>query len=208
MEKSKKTHFGQIVPLEEIPKILQMANSITRITCGCRWAAEKQESRVCYGLSAGPPNWHDGLDLDFFGSPEVSQFEQLTREEAYEAMARDDENGMVHSIWTFHTPFLGAICNCDGQYCLAMRSTIGQKMPVMFRAEYVAGLDESKCPGCKACFDSCQFDAIEYHGKKVPVTIDASKCYGCGVCRSVCPNGAISLSDRSQHPVGKYYWTL
>ena len=206
MESSKKSHFGQIIPLEEIPQILEMSNSITRVTCGCRWAAEKQESRVCYGISSGPPHWYDGLDMDFFGSPDVSQLEHLTREEAYRAMAEDDKNGMVHSLWTFHTPFIGAICNCDGRYCLAMRSSVGQKLPVMFRAEYLAEADKDLCNGCKACLDQCQFNAIEYHGKKVPVTIDAKKCFGCGVCRTACQQDAISLIDRSQHPVAQYLW--
>jgi heterodisulfide reductase subunit A-like polyferredoxin len=76
----------------------------------------------------------------------------------------------------------------------------------MFRAEYVAEVVDDKCPGCKACIDTCEFKAIEYQGKKKPVTIDAKKCYGCGVCRSACTQGAISLTDRSTHPVGKYLW--
>ena len=206
MESSKRSHFGQIIPVEEIPKILDLATSIVRVTCGCRWAAEKRESRTCYGLSAGPPDWYDGLDMEFFGSPDVSQLEHLTKEEAYQAMAEDDKNGMVHSLWTFHTPFIGAICNCDGRYCLAMRSSLGQKMPSMFRAEYIAEVIEEKCPGCKACVDKCQFNAIEYYGKKMPISIDAKKCYGCGVCRSACTQDAISLIDRSKHPLGQYLW--
>ncbi|UCF65268.1 MAG: 4Fe-4S binding protein [bacterium] len=206
MERSKKSHFGQIIPIGEIPKILRMARSIVRVSCGCRWAAEKKESRTCYGLSAGPPDWYEGMDLEFFGSPDVSRFEQLTREEAYHAMVEDDREGMVHSLWTFHTPFIGAICNCDGRYCLAMRSTVGQKIPSMFRAEFIAEVDDKNCPGCKACVARCQFRAIDYHGKKNPVTIDAKKCFGCGVCQAACPQEAISLVDRSRHPVGQYYW--
>ena len=206
MERSKKAHFGQILPLEEIPKVLERTNSIVRVTCGCRWAAEKKQSRTCYGLSAGPPDWYEDMGLEFFGSPDVSRLEQLTPEEAYQAMIEDDKAGMVHSLWTFHTPFIGAICNCDGSYCLAMRSSVGQKISSMFRAEYIAEVQEDKCPGCKACVDTCQFNAIEYRGKKKPVTIDANRCFGCGVCRSACTQGAINLTDRSTHPVGKYLW--
>ena len=206
MERGKRTHFGQIVPIEEIPQVLNMVNSIVRVTCGCRWAAERQESRTCYGLSAGPPDWYEDMDLEFFGSPDVASLEKLTAEEAYQAMLEDDKAGMVHSLWTFHTPFIGAICNCDGRYCLAMRSTVGQKIPSMFRAEYIAEVEEEKCPGCKACLELCQFNAIEYHGKKIPVTIDAEKCFGCGVCRAKCPQDAITLTDRLGHPVGQYLW--
>jgi ferredoxin len=206
MKRMKKSHFGQIIPIEEIPEILAMANSIIRVACGCGWAAEKKEIRSCYGLNAGPPDWYDDIDVEFFGSPDVSQMEQLTVDEAYKAMREDDKNGMVHSIWTFHTPFIGAICNCDGRYCLGMRSSVGQKIPSMFRAEYIAEVDNEKCSGCRACVEVCQFNAIGYHGKKVPVTIDAQKCYGCGVCRAKCPTEAIILEDRSLHPVGKHLW--
>lgn len=205
-ERQKISHFGQIIPIEEIPKMLSMANTITRITCGCQWAAEKKESRTCYGLSVGPPHWFDQLDFDFFGSPDLASFETLTRQEAYDAMLENDRQGMVHSLWTFETPFIGAICNCNSRYCLAMRSTVGLKIPVMFRAEYIAALDETLCSGCKACIKKCQFDAIQYNGKKKPVTIDPVKCYGCGVCRASCPDEAICLEPREKHPTASQLW--
>ena len=204
--RSKIHHFGQVIPLEEISKILDITNNIVRVTCGCRWAFEKKESRTCYGLSVGPPHWYDLLDIDFFGSPEISQLEILTKEDALTAMAEAEQQGMMHSLWTFETPFIGAICNCDNRYCLAMRVTLGQKMPVMFRAEFVATVSADSCKGCKACVEKCQFKAIDYHGKKKPVTIDATKCYGCGVCRAFCPEDAISLVEREKHPVAGQFW--
>jgi heterodisulfide reductase subunit A-like polyferredoxin len=76
----------------------------------------------------------------------------------------------------------------------------------MFRAEYIAGLDETSCSGCKACIRKCQFDAIQYNGKKNPVTIDPVKCYGCGVCRTSCPEEAIYLESREKHPTGSQLW--
>jgi MinD superfamily P-loop ATPase len=87
-----------------------------------------------------------------------------------------------------------------------MRSTVGQKIPSMFRAEYIAEVVEEKCSGCQACVEVCKFQAIQYHGKKAPVTIDGQKCFGCGVCRAKCPMEAIYLEDRSSHPVGQYLW--
>jgi ferredoxin len=206
VQQSKIHHFGQVIPLEEISKILDITTSIVRVNCGCRWAAEKKESRTCYGLSIGPPHWYELLDIDFFGSPEISQLENLTKEEALTAMADAEREGMMHSLWTVETPFIGAICNCDERYCLAMRSSLGQKMPVMFRAEYVAVVSNDSCKGCKACVEKCQFNAINYQGKKKPVTIDAAKCFGCGVCRAFCPEDAISLLERENHPVAGQFW--
>ncbi len=206
VRQNQKSHFGQLIPIEEIPEILKMTNSITRVTCGCRWAVEKKESRVCYGLSTGPPHWYDELDMNFFGSPDVSRLEHLSREDALEAMTENDRKGMVHSLWTFETPFIGAICNCDGRYCLAMRTTRGMKIPSMFRAEYVAEIDQDTCDGCEACRKRCPFQAVHSPGKHISCTIDPSLCYGCGVCRAICPRSAIRLQARASHPVAREIW--
>lgn len=204
---SKIYHFGQVIPLEEISKILDITYTIVRVNCGCRWATEKKESRTCFGLSVGPPHWFDQLDVDFFGTPDVARLETLTKREAYDAIAETEQQGMIHSLWTFVTPFIGAICNCDRRYCLAIRCSLGQKMPVMFRAEYVAVVEENSCKGCQACVEKCSFEAIHYNGKEKPVTIDATKCFGCGVCRAFCPENAIELLEREKHPVANRFWS-
>jgi len=112
-----------------------------------------------------------------------------------------DKLGMVHSIWTFRTPFIGSVCNCDITYCLGMRMTQGLKIPLMFKAEKEAFIDTEKCFGCRACEDSCQFNAIEYHENDKKCNVNYDNCYGCGICRSKCENQAITLLDRTSHPV-------
>ncbi|MCU0371513.1 MAG: 4Fe-4S binding protein [Bacteroidales bacterium] len=159
---NKKVHFGQVVPIEDVEKIIDMATSVTRVACGCRWAKEKKESRLCYGLTMGMPEWHSYLDMDYFGSPEVSHQEYLSKEEAIKSIRETDKKGYVHSVWTFGTPFIGALCNCESEYCLAMRTTVGLNMPAMFRAEYVARTVYDNCNGCKACVEKCQFGAIDF----------------------------------------------
>jgi len=98
--------------------------------------------------------------------------ELLTKEEAKQSIKELDKKGMVHSVWTFQTPFIGAICNCDITYCIAMRTTYGLKMPTMSRAEKVAVVDVEKCDGCHACADNCQFEAIEYYETDKKCQID------------------------------------
>ncbi|MDI6778985.1 MAG: 4Fe-4S binding protein [Bacteroidota bacterium] len=202
----KESHYGQVVPLEDIEKILSMCNSIVRVSCGCRWAKEKKESRLCYGISFSPTAWYSYIDLGFFGSPHVSSFEQMTKEEALVHITESDRKGYVHSVWTFKTPFIGAICNCDLNYCLAMRSTVGLDMPTMFKAEYVASLETDKCNGCQACIEQCQFSAIDYNETTKSCTLDRYKCFGCGVCRASCSENAISLQERILDPVTSTLW--
>ena len=52
--KMKKTHFGQVVPIEEIEKIFTFVNSIVRIACVCRQVTLGKEKRYCYAVSLGP----------------------------------------------------------------------------------------------------------------------------------------------------------
>ncbi|MBN2444757.1 MAG: 4Fe-4S binding protein [Spirochaetales bacterium] len=205
-KRMKSFHFGQVLPLEHIHEIVSLANSIVRIACGCRWEVEKKESRYCYGISFGPPDWYDEIDMDFFGVPDIARFEHMEKENALKCIDETDAKGLVHSIWTFQTPFIGMICNCDISYCLSMRTTVGMNMQSMFKAEVVAETDPDKCNGCKACIDACQFSAIDYRDEQDNCRIDPAKCYGCGVCRSRCTQDAISMRDRSTHPVASVLW--
>ena len=52
--KMKKTHFGQIVPIEEIEQIFGFVQTIVRVACICRQANLGQEKRYCYGVSLAP----------------------------------------------------------------------------------------------------------------------------------------------------------
>jgi ferredoxin len=192
----KSMHFGQVVAIEEVARVLSICNSAVRLPCGCRWAVEKKETRVCYGISTGPRGWFGELDMDFFGPPDVSRLDHLRKEEALDRIRELDRQGMVHSIWTFGTPFIGAICNCDLKSCLAMRSTVGLRMPIMFRAETTMTIRQADCTGCRECTHVCQFGAIGYSETDGRATIDRERCYGCGVCRNFCPVGAIRFPEQ------------
>ncbi|MBU1180062.1 4Fe-4S binding protein [Patescibacteria group bacterium] len=193
--KLKKIHFTQTVPKEDASEILRLANTIVRIACGCSWEAEKKERRVCIGVSFGPPHWYKDIDTDYFGSPDVGRLESLTTEEAIHLIERFDAKGLVHNIFTMHTPFIGGICNCDKKYCLALRFT-NAGFPTVFRAEYLAHIDEEKCDGCRACVKRCKFDAINFLPDRGKCFVDYKKCFGCGLCRVRCEKDAIVLVDR------------
>ena len=34
-------------------------------------------------------------------------------------MREHEKEGLCHTVWTFQTPFIGGICNCDRADCLA-----------------------------------------------------------------------------------------
>lgn len=199
VENSKIEHFGQVIPIEDVKEIVNKSSSIVRLPCACRWTIDKSDLRCCYGITYHPDSWIKHLDMSYFGKPPTDLLESLNREEALRQMEEIEHKGAIHTIWTFVTPFIGAICNCTVKYCIAMRTHTGIQVETMFRGEYIARVDKDVCTGCSLCLESCQFQAIDsfYEGGRYLALIDAYKCFGCGLCRNACDAGAITLIPRA-----------
>ncbi|HNR12466.1 MAG TPA: 4Fe-4S binding protein [Thermodesulfobacteriota bacterium] len=211
VRRMKKIHYGQIVPIEDIETIFGFVNSIIRVSCLCRSITTGKEKRYCYGISMGPGGGAfrkvvDGLDLSFVSGPNAMGMEALSKEEALAQFREYEKEGLCHSVWTFQTPFIGGICNCDRPDCLAMQLTVTHGLPMMFRAEYVAQIRPESCTGCRRCMQVCQFGALGYSAGEKRVDIDPRKCYGCGICRAVCGSEAIYLVDRVKVPAAAHIW--
>jgi Pyruvate/2-oxoacid:ferredoxin oxidoreductase delta subunit len=201
VEGKKVTHFGQVLPIEDAEAVIDLASSITRLACGCRFLSiGKADKRYCFGL---------GVDvLGMLGKfPDASSsLEVLDREEAKKILRKYDEDGLIHTVWTGVTPFIIGLCNCDRD-CLAYKAYIEQRgSPTFFRAEYVCRVDPELCNGCKECMKQCQFGAQFYSSAEGRVHIDSVRCYGCGVCRPVCPTNAIELLPRKDEPKAADLW--
>ena len=207
----KKWHFGQVLPLEDIAEIFSFTNSIVRLPCICRHVTLGKEARYCYGISLDPKGGEfaqilQGIDNSFLSGPDTSGFEELSRDQALQNFADHEKEGLCHSVWSFKTPFIGGICNCDRADCLAMRAEISHDFKVMFRAEYVAAVEPDLCSGCRSCMRVCQFGALAYSATNKKAIIDQQACYGCGICRSMCTKGAIKLLPRNAVPAVAELW--
>ncbi len=198
VKKAKTEHFGQVLPIEEISEVVRKARTVVRMPCACRWNIGKKEERCCYAVSYGPEAWYKDIDMGYFGMASDEGLESISPDTAIDQMKAMESDGAVHTIWTMMTPFIGAICNCSPDECLAMRTLSHTNVETMERAEYVAKVDETLCTGCGLCDARCHFHAI----KSVPrngmscARIDPHNCFGCGLCREVCETGAISLVSR------------
>jgi NAD-dependent dihydropyrimidine dehydrogenase PreA subunit len=191
----KNNHYGQVVPLEDAEKIVDMVQSITRISCVCRNVTTgKDNARYCLLLGIDPT----GCITDW---PELeASLETLTRDKAKKLLREFDQQGLVHSIWTLKTPFIASICNCD-QNCLAYKIQIDSDLlNLMFKGEYFAEIDPFLCVGCRSCQKECQFDAIEFSAANKKCYINPLKCYGCGLCRNPCKKDAITLLEKKADP--------
>ncbi len=192
-------HFGQPVPIEECERILDLTTSVVQLPCVCRHFAKKPEAGYCLGITVNPAD--DVLAEAFRGfqdGPDTAALQRLTREEALTILRRAESEGLMHSVWTFKTPFIAAICNCDLQSgCMAMTTTLTYGYKTMWKGEWRAAIDETGCLGCGACVERCPFSATSLGANEV-ATVDVEACYGCGICRSACPTDAIRLVKRSQ----------
>jgi ferredoxin len=207
----KKVHFGQVVPMEDVKAVFGFVNSIVRLPCICRHVSLGREARYCYGVSMGPGggSWGEifrDLDGSFLSGPDTDQFEQLSADQAAQAFADHEKEGLCHSVWTFITPFVGGICNCDRADCMAMRATVTHDFKVMFRAEYVAEVAADLCAGCRSCMRVCQFGALAYSAATKKAYVDQTACYGCGICRSACQTDAIALKPRAEVQAAANLW--
>lgn len=195
INKAKQEHFGQVLPMEEISELVRKAKTVVRMPCACRWDIEKKEVRCCYAVSYGPEPWYNAIDMSYFGTASDQGLESLNAEEAIRQMEAMEEHGAIHTIWTMMTPFIGAICNCSAEGCLAMTTLSKIHVETMARSEYVAQVDETVCNGCGLCSDPCHFNAINSIAvsNRSVSRIEPAKCFGCGICRRVCSTNAISL---------------
>lgn len=202
VEEQKKENWGQIVPIEDAEKMLDMSTGIVRISCICRKTRGVHNARFCFGLNTVPEDFGP-----FAESPDFSaDLEVMTKEEAKKAFRELDREGLVHLVLT-RTPFIRAICNCDATYCGALRNRSRFNFPTGFyKAEYVSIVDWEKCNGCRACMSLCNFGAISYSAAVERCQINQFQCFGCGACRSACPKDAITLRDRNAIPILASEW--
>jgi ferredoxin len=194
-------HFGQVIPIEDVEKVIELADSITRMPCGCRFQTTgKTDKRYCFGF--GLDKW--GILGKY---PEASSsLEVLDKEEAKRLFHKFDEEGLMHSVWTGVTPYVIGLCNCDRD-CGAYKGYIEMRgAPHFFRAEYVCQVDWDLCNGCRACMSQCQFGSQFYSSALGKVYIDPTRCFGCGVCRTACPSEAITLLPRQASPEAANVW--
>jgi len=210
--RQKKSHYGQVLPIEEVERIFAFVNSVVRLPCICRQAIVGTEQRYCYGVSMVPQEQSGftriarEIDANWLTGPDTGGLEALPKEEALASLRELEKKGLCHTVWTFITPFIGGICNCDRSDCAAMRATVNMNFPVMFRAEYVAEVNPELCNGCRQCMRVCQFGAMGYSIAHEKVVIDPRRCYGCGICRSLCTKDAIVLAERSSVPLARAVW--
>lgn len=202
-ERAWATHFGQVVTLEETLQIVDLIYPIGRMTCNCRRSMRglpDEENFTCIGMGPGMYKWERWPDT-YRGGVEF-----LTTAEAKDLVTRLHHRGYVQCMYTFGTPYLGGICNCDYPDCGGFRTTVDLGIKCVWKGHYVAQVDPKKCNGCGLCVSRCQFKALSFNPSYNIACVDQFQCFGCGQCKIPCKPNAISLLDRKTIPALASVW--
>ena len=197
---------GQVVPLQEAEKILDIACPVAAMHCVCRQATRGIEEDnpalySCAGLGTGmfkwerwPERYRGGVD---FMSPA----------RAKEWLRKWNRRGMVHTIMVFGPPYVGGLCNCDYPSCGAIRARVDYDLAhSLTKSHFVAKVNYEVCNGCGVCAQRCQFGALRFESTIQRPNIDMFRCFGCGLCQTACPRRAIDLENRMTVPGLKEVW--
>lgn len=199
-------HRGQVVPLEDVRKIIDLAGPMARLACVCRRMSRASfEEKTCIGM--GPVFLEYAKEWPDYTRGGINY---ISKEEATELMEGFNEKGYVHTFWMdMKSPAVAGFCNCEFPTCGALRRRkfYGDWFNFFLRkAEYVAMHDYDRCTGCCECMPRCQFSAITYSPYFEKTIFDMKKCAGCGLCQHVCEDGAIDLVPRSEVPAVRRLW--
>jgi ferredoxin len=187
-------HAGQVIPLEDALKIVNLAENFVVIPCMCRRLVGAESKSCCLNFGPVKELWRKAKPTE--------KIEPITRDEAKYRLKDWAREGLVHVLFCASIPYPLTICNCEIAYCTAMKTRLvfGIRNACL-KSHYVATLDIKKCDGCHGnprCMRYCQFGAITWIRGKNKIIIDLTKCFGCGACGIVCPRGAIRLANRSE----------
>ncbi|MBW2324084.1 MAG: 4Fe-4S binding protein [Deltaproteobacteria bacterium] len=172
--------IGQVIPIQEAYKVVEMSYPVASMSCICRIHNRAQEERneheySCTGLGVGMLKW--------------------------------ERWPMVHIIMTFGGSYVGGVCNCDYPDCGMIRNRVDYGIETgCLKSHWVAKIDYDLCTGCGVCVQRCQFGAIKFEVTLDKTNIDQLKCFGCGLCETGCPTNAIELIDRESLPGLREVW--
>ena len=203
-EQIRRGMLGQVLPLKDAEKVMELSVPIGLIACICRRnyrAIEEtnENEYTCMGMGVGMLKWERWPERYKGGVKFVNP------DEAKDWLRKCDRMGFVHCLMPFGAPFIGGFCQCDYPDCGLIRNRMDFGFGCL-KSHYVASVDYEKCNGCGICVQRCQFGALKFEVSIDKANIDRFKCFGCGLCETACPRKAISLLNRMEVPALKEVW--
>lgn len=181
----------EILPMDELDKILEAQETIAVIPCMCRLAKDRQGTRECD---------HPIQDTCFvFNEAAVPTIEmgygrQISVDEAKSLVRQYRDRGLVQEISNAAHPL--AMCNCCECCCLCLLSMKRYETNMAVPSRWQADVGHvENCIGCGKCAQVCFMDAISFD-MGIP-QVKGSLCAGCGLCAANCPKGVLKMIKRA-----------
>jgi ferredoxin/DNA-binding Lrp family transcriptional regulator len=181
---------NEIVPIEEVYKIIDQWDDFAIIPCPCRQRSEVEGIRKCkdkyptHNCTLLGPYAKAVLDM---GDPDIKS---ATREEVKNLTMKASEIGLVHTTdnRAENTTILCACCEC----CCGMIGGLTRfdNPRALARANFISKVDKELCVACGTCIERCKFNVIVINDI---AEIDPDKCVGCGLCAVTCPEKALTM---------------
>jgi NADPH-dependent glutamate synthase beta subunit-like oxidoreductase/Fe-S-cluster-containing hydrogenase component 2 len=146
-------------PFEEISYWLtKYQNHIALAPCQCRLVRQQ--------MGEGTGNLPEEMCLILGATAEsciaTGKARRITRKEADEVLLLAEKRGYMHQVSNMDgTNKIWAICNCERNVCLALRTSQYFNTPNMSRSNYVAHVDKEKCSACGQCVETCPANAVK-----------------------------------------------
>lgn len=206
----------QVLPYEEVTKILDSFTYFTVSTCPCTHRNNLDQERHNCNYPA-----ERCLHFDRLGHYIVEQGmgREITRQEAEDILHQCEDLGLVHGISNYQDK-PDTICNCCKCCCMWFEAHFKLKHPMSLSpSNYRIHASDATCIGCGLCVKRCPMEAIELKempdvkGRKTVVTdqkkgtreltnklgkvteVNTERCIGCGVCNYKCPTKSLLLEQ-------------
>lgn len=176
---------------DELSPYIEKAPYIGLVTCFCRHKGELLDQAcdkpkdVCLAIGPG------ALYMSEYGFGKL-----ISKEEAFEALNRAEEAGLVHCS-SNTGKYIDMICNCCTCHCMILQSLKNSAAPnLAAKSSFEAGVTLDDCIGCEDCIKRCPMEALMI--KDDVAQVDKKRCIGCALCVGSCPAGAITLHPRPE----------
>ena len=181
----------QIIPYEEVEKLIESSDVIGVAHCYCRHHKNLLDEQC--NLNASKLNCLQlGKNAQF--AIEYGFSKQISKEEALEILREAEDQGLVHkAIHANQNPEKpeAAICNCCKCCCETFQIYYRGMAPFHSLTSFVSKVDEDLCVACETCVKICPVEAPELID--TTSVINEERCIGCGVCAHQCPEEAIQM---------------